>query len=82
MNDLKVEYDDEGDVLYVRLQFANVHRSKAVDDLRLIDYSDDGAIVGVEFIGASGGIDLRDMPFAHKVEQLIGEAGLGFPVFA
>lgn len=79
----QVQYDDETDVLYVRLlPGAKVARTHSLDDMRLIDYSSDGAVVGVEFVDASGGVDLRDVPFAHKVEKLIGDAGLELPLFA
>jgi len=83
MTDLQVEYDADADVLYVRLvPDATVARSHSLDDTRLIDYSEDGAVVGVEFIDASGGVELQDVPFARKVEQLIGDAGLGLRIFA
>ena len=78
-----VEYDPVTDVLYVRLRPVQpVARTHALDDLRLIDYSADGGVVGLEFIDASSGIDLRDVPFKHLAERLIGDAGLGLPIFA
>lgn len=83
MANLQVEYDPEADVLYVRLTTGvKVARTHSLDDMRLIDYSADGGVVGVEFIDASEGVDLSDVPFAHKVEALIGESGLGLPIFA
>lgn len=83
MAEVSVEYDREADVLYVRLApHAKVARTHRLDDMRLIDYSEDGAVVGIEFIDASEGVELSDVPFARKVEQLIGDAGLGLPVFA
>ena len=51
-------------------------------DLRTIDYSNDGGIVGVELLGVSGGVDLLDVPHRHKVEELINELGLGIKIFA
>ena len=78
----QVDYDQEADVLHVRLvPREQVARTHAMDEMRLIDYSADGAVLGVEFIDASGGIDLRDVPFARKVEKLIGDAGLGLRLF-
>jgi len=76
-----IEYDEEADVLYVRLAAsAPVRRTVAIDDSRLIDYSEDGVVLGLEFIDASQGIDLRDLPFGPTAEQLIGDAGLDFPI--
>ncbi len=79
----QVEYDVEADVLYLRITPGEtVARTVPLDDLRLIDYSADGAVVGLEFIDASEGIDLRDLPFARKAEQLLGDAGLNLTVYA
>lgn len=83
MADVQVDYDNEEDVLYVHLVPATeVARSQCLDDHRLIDYSADGSVVGIEFIDASLGVDLSTLPFAHKVEQAIGDAGLELPIFA
>ncbi len=79
----QVDYDAEADVLYLRFTPGEtVARTVPLDDLRLIDYSADGAVVGLEFIDASEGIDLRDLPFARKAEQLLGDAGLNLTVYA
>lgn len=78
-----VQYDEETDVLYVRLPHeGTVERTVSLDDLRLIDYSAEGAVIGIEFVDASGGVDLRDVPFAETAEKLIRESDLEFPVFA
>ncbi len=77
-----VNYYPEADVLYVTLADHPVARTEPLDDLRLIDYSQDGAVVGIEFIGASGGVDPVAVPFAHRVEELIGDSGLPLNIFA
>ena len=78
----QVTYDPEANALYVKLIDIPVHRTHALDDLRLIDYSEDGGVVGVEFLQASDGLDLRDLPFSKKVAHLIKESGHTFPIFA
>ena len=76
-------YDLEADILYVQLRDnATPQTQKFLDDLRILDCSADGAVVGVEFISASAGIDLTDVPFARSVEELIGESGHSFKIFA
>lgn len=76
-----VSYDREADVLYVALRDDDtVDHSASLDDIRIIDYSADGAVVGIEFVNASSGVDLSDVPFRHKVEQLIGDSGLAIRV--
>lgn len=75
-----VTYDVEADVLYVTLAEGDVARSTSLDDLRILDYSEDGAVLGIEFINASAGVDLADIPFQRRVEALIGESGLSMRV--
>lgn len=77
-----VTYDQETDILYVRLQVGESTKQTFLDDARIIDRSADGAILGVEFLGASDGVDLVDVPFAQTVQRLIEESGLGLKVFA
>jgi uncharacterized protein YuzE len=75
-------HDPEADAIYVYLLDEKIVRTKSVDDLRNIDYSRDGAVVGVELLGVGGGIDLSDIPYRETVEKLIGELGLGIKIFA
>ena len=75
-------YDPDADAIYVHLSEGQSARSKVLDDLRIIDFSSDGEVIGVEFISVSGGIDLSDLPFHDKVEELIGELDLGIKIFA
>ena len=76
-------YDSEADILYVELRDDEASTTqKFLDDLRIIDYSADGAVVGVEFIAASAGIDLTDVPSAASVEALISDSGHSFKIFA
>ncbi len=77
-----VTYDEDADVLYVRLNDSAVASTQSLDDLRLIDVSAEGVVVGIEFIDASAGIDLRDVPFRHRVEQLIGDSGYKIRILA
>jgi uncharacterized protein YuzE len=74
--------DKEADALYVQLNDLPSARTTAVDDLRLLDYSADGRVVGVEFLQVSGGIALAALPFMHKIEQLIRDRGLDIRIFA
>ncbi len=76
-----VSYDLESDALYVRLFDLPVARTQALGDLRLIDYSADGGVVGVEFLEASTGVDLRDLPFSRRIDTLIRETGHQFPIY-
>ena len=72
-------YDPHTDTLYVRLAGnAKATRHRFLDDHRIIHYGKDDAIVEFEFVGASNGILLQDLPFAEQVEELIGHSGHSF----
>ncbi len=76
------EYSAESDAIYVLLSGGEIEKSVCLDDFRNIDYSAEGAVVGVEFLGVRGGVDLADVPYSHKVEKLIGDLNLGIKIFA
>ena len=78
----EVSFDVEADVLYVRLSGAEVRKTVALSDLRLIDYAEDRSVIGIEFVGASAGVDLEDVPFAPDVARAIGDSGLPIRTFA
>ena len=73
-----VEYDEESDILYVRLLASPISWSKPIDDLRVVDFAQDGRIIGVEFIDVSQGLDLTDIPLRQRIEPLIRNSGLRF----
>ena len=69
-------YDSEADALYVRLRDDEQPETQEfLDDLRILDYSADRAVVGVEFLAASAGIDLSDVPHAARVQEIIAQSG-------
>jgi len=76
------KYDQDSDAIYVLLSDADVERSTSIDDFRIIDYSAGGKVVGVEFLGVGGGVDLSDIPYRNTVEKLINELNLGIKIFA
>ena len=77
-----VNFDEEADVLYVHLAAGEVAETTALGDLRMVDRAADGTILGIEFISASAGIDLRDVPLAGVVSQAIGDSGYTIRVYA
>ena len=73
-------YDDDGDILYVQFSNAKVDKTKCLDDLRNVDIGRNGVPVGVEFIGARGGLDLTGVPHADKIAALIAAEKLDIPI--
>ena len=78
----QAEYDPEADAIYVRLSDAPLVRTIQLGAARNIDVAADGSVVGVEFLGVRGGIDLSDIPERETVERLIGRLGLSMRVIA
>lgn len=75
-----LSYDTEADVLYVEFSDAQVDRTVAIGNLRMVDYGTDGAVLSVEFVSASSRVDLDGVPFAQAIERAIRDGGLSIPV--
>ena len=74
----RVTYDPEADAAYVSFSTAASARQVPLDDGRILDYADDGALVGVEIFSPSLGVDLSGVPRAGEVADAV--RGLGFAV--
>lgn len=73
-----ITYAEDIDILYVQLSDAPVVDTEVFDDVRFVDRAADGSVVGAEFLGARGGIDLRGLPEHERLEALVRV--LNFPV--
>ena len=61
---MKVRYDKEVDILYIRLNDVPIHESDEDTPGIILDYSADGAIVGIEVLDASRqGIQLSKLEY-------------------
>lgn len=79
---MKAEYSARADALYVSVCDAEAARTRRLDDLRMVDYAADGGVVGIEFVGASAGVDLKGIGVsAVEIEQAIRSAGLNLRVY-
>jgi uncharacterized protein YuzE len=66
---MRYTYDDEADALYIRLlEDVPVARSVVVDDERTVDLDDSERPVGIEVVGASDGVRLRDLVERFSLE--------------
>lgn len=73
-----ITYAEDVDILYVQLTDQTVAETDVIDDFRFVDRAADGSVVGAEFLGARGGIDLRGLPESDRIEALVRV--LKFPV--
>ncbi|WP_019989648.1 DUF2283 domain-containing protein [Rudanella lutea] len=50
---MKVKYDREVDILYIRLTESQIEESDEKTPGLILDYDQDGAVVGIEILNAS-----------------------------
>ena len=51
-------------------------RQVRLDDSRIVDYAEDGSLVGVEILSPSRGVELSGLPRRSEIEQALGRMGL------
>ncbi len=67
---VEVSYDPEADAIYVRFSEPEGRvRTKRIDDRRLVDYDENGSLVGVELLFVSQGVRLEDVPEADRIRD-------------
>jgi len=69
---MKIEYDQEVDALYIRIQEKAVSRTKELEEGINLDIDEDGKIIGLEIIGAKERYNQKDI-FNIATENLILE---------
>ena len=67
---MRIEYDREGDALYIRIQEKEVAQSKEVSDDVVLDLDEQGRIIGLEVLDATQHYSLSDI-FNLSTENLI-----------
>ena len=58
---MKIEYSKTADALYVYFREIEVARSEDVQDGVVVDFDDDGQIVGIEILDVSSKLSLTDL---------------------
>ncbi len=69
---MKIEYDNEVDALYIRIQEKKVYRTKELEEGINIDLDEKNRIIGLEIIGAKERYKQKDI-FNISTENLILE---------
>ena len=80
---LMLEYDAETDALFAsfrEIESGGVHSARPLDERRLVHYDHAGNPVGVEFLYASEGIDLQDVPGSEEIGDALGRLPRPVPV--
>jgi len=73
-------YDQEADAIYITFSDKRVASTRALDDMRVIDYAADGSPVGVELLCVSEGVITEDLPHLKDVLHLL--EGIQVKIFA
>jgi uncharacterized protein YuzE len=58
---MKISYDPKADALYIQFQEGKVGKTKKVEEGILIDLDDSGKIFGIEIIGLSEKMSIKDL---------------------
>jgi len=69
---MKIEYDQEVDALYIRIQEKAVAHTREVEEGINLDFDETGKMIGFEIIGAVERYSLKDI-FNISTENLILE---------
>ena len=75
---MRAHYDRSADAAYFEFSSAASARQVPLDDGRLLDYGDDGRLVGVEILSPSRGVRLAGPPMADEIAR--GVRRLGFRI--
>jgi uncharacterized protein YuzE len=67
---MKIEYDKEGDALYIRIQEKDVARTQEVSDGVNLDFDGEGRLIGLEVLDAFKRYPSSDI-FNLSTENLI-----------
>ncbi len=68
-----VQYDPDADAVYVKLRAHEGRtRGRRLDDRRVVHYDAEGNVVAVELLFVSQGMDLKGLPEADRVRDLLG----------
>ena len=58
---MKISYDPKADALYIQFQEGKVGKTRKVEDGILIDLDDSGKVFGIEVIGLSQRMSIKDL---------------------
>jgi uncharacterized protein YuzE len=64
-------FDQEADAIYITFSDNPVASTRALDDMRVIDYAADGSPVGIELLCVSEGVITDDLPHLKDVLHLL-----------
>ena len=73
---MRVEHDTRHDTAYFAFASGESVRQEALEGGRVVDYDADGAVVGIEFLAPSRGLDLAGIPHAADIARAARRHGM------
>jgi len=73
---MEYQYDSNADCAYILINNLLHAYSKELDETRVIDYAEDGTVIGVELLYVSGGVDISGLPYQSEIEKLLEKHGI------
>ena len=64
---MEINYDKNADAVYIELSKANFSTNKKIDDFTILDFDEEGKIIGIELLDAS-----KRMPKESLSEVKVG----------
>jgi uncharacterized protein YuzE len=58
---MKIKYDEETDVLYIKLRESEYYESEEIGKGYILDYDEEGNIIGIEILEASTRFTLAEL---------------------
>ena len=68
---MKLEYDKNADCVYILINDVKHHHTHELDEIRFIDYGENGVVQGIEFLFVESGVDLNDLPYQAEIKELL-----------
>lgn len=78
---LEIRADKIADTVYLSFSDKNVAYSRALDSRRVVDYSEDGEIRGIQFLSASSGLNTGDLPHRSAIERAFRDSSIDEPSY-
>ena len=70
------EHDPRADAVYLRVGNTEWVRQHSLDDERVLDFDAHGALIGIELLCVSHGVDTAGIPHQTEVERVLADHGI------
>jgi len=67
----RLEHDPEANAVYIQLDDKPYAYTKALDDMRYIDYAADNTPIGIELLAVSEGVVVEDLPDPEQIVKML-----------